>query len=806
MESAHANLPVAAMPPKRSALWLTERDAGRQSLVRGWVGLVLAAALATAVSAMVIEIQAGLTGYLTGEGHWSRARLEAQYHLQRYASGGQPAELALARKALDVQLGDRDARLAMERRPIDVEVATRGFERGRNNPDNVPRLIRTYRYFREVPFFAEAIQVWRSAEPSIFRLTKIADELEAHWRTNPAQPPPARLTREIEEISHRLEPIERRFADILLRGADQVRVLLLVASGLLFAAMAILVLLSSRATIRNVRAIESRFRAAFQQSSVGMAKLAADGTLIAANEELASMLQRSPESLAGTRLEEWLVTRVADDVPWMHLRQPIEREMLRANGTSFWCRITSSEVEVADGSACVFLILEDVTEAHQLTQTLAFQASHDALTGLINRREIERRLAKLLREANEGGPRHCLCLLDLDQFKVVNDSSSHAAGDEVLVLVANTLPLYLGFKDWIGRLGGDEFVLLLHGVSLEDAEAKAKQIVHVLADTYLLWEGRHFPLTASIGLVGIDAETPSADWLLNAADTACYVAKSRGGNCVQAYVVQDEQVARRHDDLAWIAKLRTALQEDRLELYAQRIESLQDAVGPLQYEVLVRLIDANGRVCTPGMFMPAAERYGLATAVDMQVLALLVRELSRHPRHLDLLELCHVNVSGQSVMSEDFLTRVVALLDAHPCIAHKLCFELTETASIDRPAQAGQFIDAVHARGCQVALDDFGNGVSSFAYHKTLSVDIVKIDGLFVRTVEWNSLDRAIVAAITSVARSQSKKTVAEWVENDGIRACLRDLGVDAGQGYGIHVPVPLRELIADTEAQERAA
>ncbi len=807
MQRTQQTTSPATNPPM--AAWTPAERAGRQArwkLTRGWVMLVLAAALATLVSAAVIETQAGVTGYLTGEGHWSRARLEIVYHLERYAHDGDPRELAMARSALEVPLGDRAARLALERRPMDAAAAYQGFLRGRNNPDDIPRLIWVYKYFSDVSFFAEAIAIWRAAEPHIFRLQQIADTLEAHWRKPGAGPASADVVRELDAINAAVEPMERQFADTLLRGAAKVRTLLLVVSGLLFLAIASLALLANRSAIRSVRATESRFRAAFQQASVGMAKLSQDGVVLAVNEELASLLECPVDVLVGSRFEEHFVDASPIDSNWMQQNQPVERQVRRANGTWFWGRITASAVHIEDGGERVFLILENVSEAHELSETLSYQASHDVLTGLINRREIDGRLQRLLDDAYANHDRHTVCLLDLDQFKLINDTSSHAAGDEVLRLVASTLPLYLGPQDWIGRLGGDEFVVLLHDKPIEQAIPLAQRLNRVLADTYLLWEGRHFPLTASLGVVEMNAESPCVHWLLRAADAACYLAKERGSNRVQAYIEGDEQLHRRHDDLAWVGKVRAAIAEHRLRLYAQRIDPLGRDPAKLQYEVLVRMLDATGQLCSPGAFLPAAERYGQAVALDLHVLTLTMRELARHPWHLEQLELCHVNVSGQSVVSAEFRGAVEALLDAHPQIAPKLCFELTETASIDRLSQARAFIDAVHARGCLVALDDFGSGLSSFAYLKNLPVDILKIDGLFVRDIDRNPLDRAIVGAITDVARSQGKRTIAEWVETEAVKECLYDIGVDAGQGYAIHKPAPLREVIGYSRGNRLAA
>ena len=797
MQRAQSTISQTGTPPLASAWSVAERDGQQGRWIRGWVLMVLAAALATLVSAVILEIQAGVTSYLTGESNWSRARLEIVHHLQRYAATGAPDELASARRALSIPLGARAARLALERNPVDETGAAEGFRRAFHDPEDIPRMIRMHRYFSGVPFIAEATQIWRDADVQILRMQRIADALEQHWRRPGAVPVADTTLRELDAANAAVMPLERQFADILMRGARHARLALLLVGGLMFMGIACLALLVIRSWIRSMRLIESRFRAAFQKSSLGMAKLSHDGIVMTVNEEMASLLGQSAEHLVGTRFEELLVDAPAADGDWIRKGQPVEYRVRRANGSWFWGRITISAIQIENTEARLFMILENVSEARELSETLRYQASHDALTGLINRREIDQRLHRLLADVQTNPGRHTLCQLDLDQFKLINDTASHAAGDEVLRQVAGTLPLYLGLDDWIGRLGGDEFVILLHGMSIEQALPVAERLNRVLADTYLLWEGRHFPLTASLGLVELNADSPGVHGALRAADAACYLAKERGSNRVQVYVEDDEQLRRRHDDLAWVGRLRAAIAEDRLRLFAQRIDALDHrADGRLHYEVLVRMLDASGQLCSPGEFLPPAERHGQAVAVDLHVLALTLAELSRHPWHVRQLASCHINVSGQSVASAEYLDGVVSLLEAHPQLAPRLCFELTETAAIQSLVQARAFIDAVHARGGQVALDDFGSGLSSFAYLKHLPVDILKIDGLFVREIDRNPLDRAIVGAITDVARSQGKRTIAEWIESEAAMACLRGIGVDAGQGYAIHKPEPLRELI----------
>ena len=467
--------------------------------------------------------------------------------------------------------------------------------------------------------------------------------------------------------------------------------------------------------------------------------------------------------------------------------------MLRGDGLHFWARLTASAR--CQGEA--FITVEDVSEARALRDTLTRHTTHDSLTDLVNRREIERRLEAVLANTQGTDVRHTLCLLDIDDFKLINDACSHAAGDKVLRMVATALSNQLDPPGWVGRLGGDEFVALFEFLPLDSGLPMAAALNRVVAQTALLWGDRRFPLTASVGVVEINRDTPTVAWLLRVADTACYLAKVSGRNRVRVYEESDREIASRRGEIEWASNIRNAVAEGRLLLYAQRIEPL--GVGRenhgLQYEVLVRMLDDSGDILLPAAFLSAAEHFSMATIVDRKVLANTVEFLCRHPEHLQKLELCHVNLSGQSATSTDFSLFAVALLESHPEVACKLCFELTETASVDH-AKANEFIAAVRKLGCQIALDDFGNGLSSFAYLKNLPVDIVKIDSIFVRDIDVDVLDLAVVRSVTEVCRSLGKRVVAEGVESMQVMERLRVIGVDAAQGFVIHRPAPIENLL----------
>ncbi len=307
-------------------------------------------------------------------------------------------------------------------------------------------------------------------------------------------------------------------------------------------------------------------------------------------------------------------------------------------------------------------------------------------------------------------------------------------------------------------------------------------------------------MTCSIGIAQLTADPVDVGDVLRAADCACYQAKEGGRNCIRVYEESDQAMSLRRDDLAWVSEIRQAITDGRIVLYAQRIGVLN---GPeaLRYEVLVRLIDAKGTVYTPENFFPAAERIGEAISIDRLVISMALRQLESHPEHLRMLDLCHLNVSAQSIANPDFRNHVVNLLDSSRVPAAKLCFELTETAAIGNITLAREFIDEMRARGCRIALDDFGGGMSSFAYLKNLAVDVLKVDGAFVRDLANNEVDPVLVKSMCEVALSFGKTTVAEWVEDRALLERLQELGVDQVQGYAIHEACALSELIAATRS-----
>jgi diguanylate cyclase (GGDEF)-like protein/PAS domain S-box-containing protein len=451
---------------------------------------------------------------------------------------------------------------------------------------------------------------------------------------------------------------------------------------------------------------------------------------------------------------------------------------------------------VLQGSVMVF---NDVSQSRSLTRQLSYQAAHDLLTGLPNRREFERQMQRMLDEDCGDGRRHVLCYIDLDQFKVVNDTSGHSAGDELLRQVAALLQAQVRESDVLARLGGDEFGIIFRSCTLERAMCIAEELLTRVRDYRFLWEGYRFEIGASIGIVAISAQNRNMADVLSAADIACYAAKEAGRNRLHVYEPDDSELKRRHGELHWVSRLRRAMDEDRLVLYGQRIVATRpDAPPLLHFEILVRLLDEEGRIAPPMAFIPAAERYQLMPALDRWVLRAAMKALA--PLATSGIEwMCALNLSGQSLGDDRFLAVVNELLDGAGIPGERLCFEITETAAIANLRSAVRFLNQIKARGCRFALDDFGSGLSSFAYLKNLPVDYLKIDGSFVKDLASDPIDRAMVAAIHQIGKVMGIQTIGECVEDDEILGILGGIGVDYAQGYGIERPRPLAELLGAT-------
>ena len=428
----------------------------------------------------------------------------------------------------------------------------------------------------------------------------------------------------------------------------------------------------------------------------------------------------------------------------------------------------------------------------------SWEAAHDVLTGLVNRREFESLVEVSVASARNAGKHHVVCYMDLDQFKVVNDTCGHAAGDDLLKELAGLLQSRIRESDTLARLGGDEFGLLLEGCSLERAQFIAADLLAAVGDFRFNWDAKVFTIGVSIGLAAVTGDSSSSAEVLSMADTACYWAKEQGRNRVCVYRTGDSDMAARRREMGWIARINSALAEDRFTLYHQSYLPLNAAAGGRKHlEVLLRMIDEEGNLVQPGSFLPAAERYNLMPAIDRWVVSTvfaryhaLVAERGGEPLT------CAINLSGTSLNAEGFLDFVRQQALEHALPPHSICFEITETAAINNLRKAAEFIQECKSMGFLFALDDFGTGTSSFGYLKNLPVDYLKIDGGFVKNLERDAIDKAMTETINRIGHIMGIKTVAEYAENDAIIEELRSMGVDYAQGYGVCMPTPLFERI----------
>jgi diguanylate cyclase (GGDEF)-like protein/PAS domain S-box-containing protein len=465
----------------------------------------------------------------------------------------------------------------------------------------------------------------------------------------------------------------------------------------------------------------------------------------------------------------------------------------KASGEERAIELAASPLRVDDQLAGAVILLHDVTELRGLHRQMSYQATHDALTGLVNRREFEHRLDEATQAARRGEAAHMLCYLDLDRFKIVNDTSGHLAGDSMLREVAKLLREAVRDSDTVARLGGDEFGLLLVGCPLDKARQIADDVCRSIATYRFVWHDRVFNVGVSIGLIEIGREAGTVEQLLAAADSACYVAKKEGAGRVSVYSARDEALARSTGEIEWLQKLQSAIKDERFALYYQPIVSAygNDSDGP-SMEVLLRMIDEAGAEIAPLEFVAAAERYRLMASVDRWVVQTTLVALSRNAFQLAPDRSVAINISAQTLGDPLFLEFVVECLDRTGVAPDQVCFEIAESAVIGNMEATRRFVGVLHGMGCKFTIDDFGSGVASFSSLKNLPLDYLKLDGSFMRNLARDSVSQTMVTAMINLARTLNFKIIAEQVEDSAALDVARRMGVDFVQGYVIARPAKL--------------
>ncbi|VAX06523.1 diguanylate cyclase/phosphodiesterase (GGDEF & EAL domains) with PAS/PAC sensor(s) [hydrothermal vent metagenome] len=476
--------------------------------------------------------------------------------------------------------------------------------------------------------------------------------------------------------------------------------------------------------------------------------------------------------------------------------------LIGASNTEYIIRDNATPLLSRDGKITgMVLVFNDFTHIQRISDQLTFQATHDELTGLKNRREFERTLKELIETSDFETQEHALCFLDLDRFKIVNDTCGHVAGDALLKEVSRLIHSQVRHDDLVARLGGDEFGIILVNCTIKQAVLIAENIKETIKQHQCKWDLHVFNVGVSIGLIPVSSTDCSSAELMINADTACYIAKDNGKNQVHVYQTTDHNFLHRHNEIRWLQKINKALDSDGFELYAQTIIPINNNSSLKKYEILIRLSDSE-EIILPSDFLPAAEHYSLMPEIDRWVITTFVKMLEKNnfSNFKNNKHMFSVNLSGQSICSDDFHDFVISLLKTSAVNPGLIIFEITETVAIHNYDAAIKLITRLQKLGCAFALDDFGSGISSFRYLKELPINYLKIDGHFIRNIEVSKINQSIVEAITQIAQALKLETIAEYVETEESRRLLEKFGIDYVQGSVVNMPIPLADVFRNID------
>ncbi|MBJ2267563.1 EAL domain-containing protein [Pseudomonas sp. MF6772] len=778
-------------------------------IVWPFIAVVLFQALLGCVSLYMLS---AVRGYVAGESLWSTGQKDAIYYLTLYADNRDQKTFLKYQSAIAVPQGGHELRIALDRPNPDLAAARQGILKGGNHPDDVSSVIWLYLNFRHFSYLEKAIELWTVGDGYLVQLDDLAQEMHRDILANQATSADIHAWKErIIAINDSVTPAAKAFSDALGEGSRMILRLLLItnlATALGLIALALLrtrKLLAQRHAFADALQVEKE-RAQITLESIGDGVITTDvdGAIAYMNpaaESLthwkAAQAQGLPLAALFNLLDENAQAEgfaLIEHILGGQLTGGSEHSKLiqRLDGSTVSVTLVGAPIRSAGKVSGAVLVLHDMTQERQYIANLSWQATHDALTGLANRREFEFRLEQVLHGIGRQQSGHALMFLDLDQFKLVNDTCGHAAGDELLRHICALLQSDLREGDTLARLGGDEFGILLENCPPLVAEKIAESLRRTVQNLHFVWKGRPFVTTVSIGLVHISHIPTTLETSLRAADMACYMAKEKGRNRVQVYHADDSELSLRFGEMAWIQRLHMALEENRFCLYAQEIAALgHTEAGAGHIEILLRLHDEAGRIILPDSFIPAAERYGLMTSLDRwvveNVFKLIARCMIERPGRP--MAMCAINLSGITIGDDDFLSFLREKFNAYGIPPSMICFEITETSAISNLGSAIRFINELKALGCFFSLDDFCAGMSSFAYLKHLPVDFLKIDGSFVKDMLDDPINRAMVEVINHIGHVMGKRTIAEFVETPHIEQALLEIGVDYAQGYLIERP-----------------
>jgi diguanylate cyclase (GGDEF)-like protein len=771
-----------------------------------------------------LDIMSTVRAYVAGEGLWTSGQKDAIYFLDEYAAAGDDGYFDQFQRSIAVPLADRAGRRALERSPPDLETARKSWLAAGNHPKDIDGLIWLFLDFRWFSHLRAAVDCWVATDPLLDELFGLGNRIHDSVAAGPRTPERVKSDKaEIEDLNRRLTPLAIAFSQSLGTGSRAIAVLLTAVNLMIAAALISLAAWHTRRLLLQRQSFEHALTAERKRASITLASL---GEAVISTNALGGLVYMNPaaERLTGvdgrlarnaplssifhlvdtqTQAETELI---AGTLAGNATMVPRPHRLIRSDGLAIAVSVTGAQLQLAGASAGAVFVLHDKTREEAYISKLAWQASHDELTGLLNRREFERRLEGALAALGQRPDCHSLMFLDLDQFKIVNDTCGHAAGDKLLRQVTRELQVELPGEGVLARIGGDEFAVLAESCDPQTAASLAEKLRRAVERLSFDWNGRSFRISVSIGLVHLGDPNVALEEALRTADVACYTAKEKGRNRIQIHRPTDSDLLARVGEMAWVHRIRQGLDEGRFCLYAQEIAPVGGSRSS-GIELLLRLRDESGRLVPPATFIPAAERYGLMPLLDSFVVAKAFSILAEWIARPDIArpDFCAINLSGTTFGDPGFIERVCKEFERHRIPPSMICFEITETSAIRDIDGAVRFIRALQGLGCRFSLDDFGSGMSSFAYLKHLSVDYLKIDGSFVRDMLTDPIDRAIVETITHVAKATGKTTIAEFVEDRAILRELGAIGVDYAQGYAIGMPQPFEAPREIARLRQRA-
>ncbi|MCL2656642.1 MAG: EAL domain-containing protein [Betaproteobacteria bacterium] len=783
----------------------------------GWLTLILPLVCVVVAQTFLIflslEVLSGGRTYLHGESLWSKGIKDAIHYLSLYAESHSEVDYAHYKEAIAIPLSDLRGRQEMETPAFNHEIAYTCLLAGGNQPEDIDKAIWLFRNFHKTGTFENVVQRWAETDQPLLRLKELGESI--HQAVHSYKPNVAQIAAwkaEINAVNEQIMASSRAFSRTLSESSRTITNTLVLGN---VGAGLILIVFGSLATRNVLRQREEAESALKKQQARAQITLAALGDAVLTVDRRGRVYYMNP---AAERLTQWRgaqaykkplnqLFNLVDDETHDDEQNLMERILAGEISSTISCtlqlhRLDQSKVMVSlvaaplqhNGSLSgAVLVLHDMTRERLYVANLSWQATHDALTRLFNRREFDRRLTRAVKTQQEDGTQHALLYLDLDQFKVVNDTCGHTAGDRLICQAANQLQHYLREGDTLARLGGDEFGVLLENCSPELALEIAEKLRRAIQSLPFTVDERSFEITASIGLVTLAPAQFGTAEALQAADMACYLAKEKGRNRVQRYSPENTELSERRDEMRWSQQIPQAMKDKRFRLYKQDIVPIKgDADAGAHIEVLLRLQDEQGNLIAPNKFIPAAERYGLMPQLDRWVVENTFATLAARQHSSDTpIATCSINLSGATVGDDDFLTFLHDQIALHKLVPETICFEVTETTAIANLPNAIRLIKELQNLGCRFALDDFGVGMSSFSYLKQLPVDYLKIDGNFIKDILTDPIDYAMVKTINDLGQAMGKRTIAEFVESAEILAALKDIGVDYAQGYAIAEPQP---------------